>query len=151
MGLLEIGVLIIGVAFAVLVLFLIKPIKKMTDVLEDLKKTTEKLPESFVKITEQTTAVLQEGNKTIEQVNVQVKELRPIFEIVGNVGEASQELTNSTLKKTIALKQRTSDAVEFSHRKQYEGLFGLLSMIYYLSENKKILKETITKSNKNNV
>lgn len=151
MGLLEIGVLIIGVAFAVLVLFLIKPIKKMTAVLEDLKKTTEKLPESFVKITEQTTAVLQEGNKTIEQVNDQVKELRPIFEIVGNVGEASQELTNSTLKKTIALKQRTSDAVEFSHRKQYEGLFGLLSMIYYLSENKKILKETITKSNKNNV
>lgn len=151
MGLLELGVLIIGLAFAVLVLFLIKPIKKLTDVLENLNKTTEKLPESFVKITEQTTAVLQEGNKTIEQVNDQVKELRPIFEIVGNVGEASQELTSSTLKKTIAFKQRTSDGAEFSHRKQYEGLFGLLSMIYYLSENKKILKETIIKSNKNNV
>ena len=67
MGLLEIGVLIIGIAFAVLVLFLIKPIKKLTDVLEDLKKTTEKLPESFIKVTEQTTVLLQEGNKTIVQ------------------------------------------------------------------------------------
>jgi uncharacterized protein YoxC len=144
MGLLEIGVLIIGIAFGVLVLFLIKPIKKLTDVLENLKNTTEKLPDSFVRITDQTTSVLQEGNKTIENLNDQVKELRPIFEIVGDVGEASQELTHSTLQKTIALKQKTSDAVEFTNRKQYEGLFGLLSMIYYLSQNK-FLKEKISK------
>jgi uncharacterized protein YoxC len=144
MGLLEIGVLIIGIAFGVLVLFLIKPIKKLTDVLENLKNTTEKLPESLVTITDQTTSVLQEGNKTIENLNDQVKELRPIFEIVGDVGEASQELTHSTLQKTIALKQKTSDAVEFTNRKQYEGLFGLLSMIYYLSQNK-FLKEKISK------
>jgi uncharacterized protein YoxC len=144
MGLLEIGVLIIGIAFGVLVLFLIKPIKKLTDVLENLKNTTEKLPESLVTITDQTTSVLQEGNKTIENLNDQVKELRPIFEIVGDVGEASQELTHSTLQKTIALKQKTSDAVEFTNRKQYEGLFGLLSMIYYLSQNK-FLKEKIQK------
>jgi uncharacterized protein YoxC len=126
------------------VLFLIKPIKKLTDVLENLKNTTEKLPESLVTITDQTTSVLQEGNKTIENLNDQVKELRPIFEIVGDVGEASQELTHSTLQKTIALKQKTSDAVEFTNRKQYEGLFGLLSMIYYLSQNK-FLKEKISK------
>jgi uncharacterized protein YoxC len=144
MGLLEIGVLIIGIAFGVLVLFLIKPIKKLTDILENLKNTTEKLPESFVTITDQTASVLQEGNKTIENLNDQVKELRPIFEIVGDVGEASQELTHSTLQKTIALKQKTSDAVEFTNRKQYEGLFGLLSMIYYLSQNK-FLKEKISK------
>jgi uncharacterized protein YoxC len=144
MGLLEIGVLIIGIAFGVLVLFLIKPIKKLTDVLENLKNTTEKLPESLVTITDQTTSVLQEGNKTIENLNDQVKELRPIFEIVGDVGEASQELTHSTLQKTIALKQKTSDAVEFTNRKQYEWLFGLLSMIYYLSQNK-FLKEKISK------
>ncbi|WP_172369098.1 DUF948 domain-containing protein [Sporosarcina jiandibaonis] len=137
MVLLEIGVLLIGIAFAFLVLFLIKPIKKLTDVLENLKLTTEKLPESFVKITEQTTTVLQEGNKTIENVNDQVKELRPIFEIVGDVGEASQKFTDSTLQKAIALKQRTSEAVEFSNSKQYEGLFGLLSMIYYLSQKRK--------------
>ncbi|WP_210468846.1 DUF948 domain-containing protein [Sporosarcina sp. 6E9] len=146
MGLLEIGVLIIGIAFAVLVLFLIKPIKKLTDVLDNLKKTTEKLPESFVTITDQTTSVLQEGNKTIENVNDQVKELRPIFEIVGDVGEASQELSHSTLQKTIALKQKTSNAVEFANRKKYEGLFGLLSMIYYLNQNKNILKEKISKT-----
>jgi uncharacterized protein YoxC len=145
MGLLEIGVLIIGIAFGVLVLFLIKPIKKLTDILENLKNTTEKLPESFVTITDQTASVLQEGNKTIENLNDQVKELRPIFEIVGDVGEASQELTHSTLQKTIALKQKTSDAVEFTNRKQYEGLFGLLSMIYYLSQNK-FLKEKISKT-----
>jgi uncharacterized protein YoxC len=144
MGLLEIGVLIIGIAFGVLVLFLIKPIKKLTDILENLKNTTEKLPESFVTITDQTASVLQEGNKTIENLNDQVKDLRPIFEIVGDVGEASQELTHSTLQKTIALKQKTSDAVEFTNRKQYEGLFGLLSMIYYLSQNK-FLKEKISK------
>jgi uncharacterized protein YoxC len=145
-GLLEIGVLIIGIAFMVLVLFLIKPIKKLTDVLENLKKTTEKLPESFVTITDQTTSALQEGNKTIENVNDQVKELRPIFEIVGDVGEASQELTNNTLQKTIAFKQRTSEAVEFTNRKQYKGLFGLLSLIYYLSQNKKTLKDKISKN-----
>ena len=90
--------------------------------------------------------MLKEGNNTIVNVNNQVKELRPVFEIVNVVGEASKELTNDALAKTIAFKQKTKKAATFTHQKQYEGLFGLLSLFYYMSEKKNQLKEAISKT-----
>lgn len=143
---LGIGVLIIGIAFLMLVFFLIKPLNKISGVLDNLQKTTNNLPNTLTDITAQTTTILRTGNETIENVNNQVKEFQPLFKIVGDVGESSQQLTATALEKTMSLKQNTSAANELSHRKKYEGLFGLLSVIFYLSENKKVIKNTIPKS-----
>ena len=143
---LGIGVLIIGVALLILVFFLIKPLNKLTGILENLQQTTENLPSTLTEVTGQATTVLHTGNETIENVNKQVKEFQPLFQIVGDVGEASQQLTATALEKTISLKQNTSAANEFSHRKQYEGLFGLISVLFYLSEKKKDIKNVIPKS-----
>ena len=143
---LGIGVLIIGVALLILVISLIKPLNKLAGVLDNLQQTTDSLPGTLTEITGQTTTILHTGNETIENVNNQVKEFQPLFKIVGDVGEASQQLTATALEKTMSLKQNTSAANELSHRKQYEGLFGLLSVIFYLSEKKKDIKKAIPES-----
>ena len=49
---LGIGVLLLGIAFFVLVIFLIKPLKKLFNVLENMEETTNQLPDSFGKITD---------------------------------------------------------------------------------------------------
>jgi len=141
---LGIGVLLLGVAFMVLVIMLIKPLKKISILLENVEKTTKQLPDSFVSITDQIISILKEGNDTIINVNNQVKELRPVFEIVNSIGVASQELTKDALEKTMALKQKTNQAASFTHQKQYEGLFGLLSLFYYISQKKNQLKASLS-------
>ena len=141
---LGIGVLLLGIAFMVLVIMLIKPLKKISILLENVEKTTKQLPDSFVSITDQTISILKEGNDTIINVNNQVKELRPIFEIVNGIGVASQELTKDALEKTMALKQKTNQAASFTHQKQYEGLFGLLSLFYYISQKKNQLRSSLS-------
>ena len=143
---LGIGVLVIGVALLILVFILIKPLNKLTGILENLQQTTEKLPNKLTEVTGQATTVLHTGNETIENVNNQVKEFQPLFQIVGDVGEASQQLTATALDKTMSLKQNTTAANDLSQRKQYEGIFGLLSVFFYLSQKRKDIKNALPKS-----
>ena len=140
---LGIGVLIIGIAFLILVIVLIKPLGKLTTVLEDVQKTTDRLPNTLTDVTGQATTVLQTGNKTIENVNDKVNQMSPLFQIVGDVGQASREFTSAAVDKTIEFKQHTSEAHALSQRNKYEGFYGLLSLVYYLVQRKSELKKAI--------
>lgn len=138
-----IGVLIIGIAFAVLVIFLLKPLKKLSDVLESLQQTTDRLPEVLDDMTHQASDILQTSNTTLVNVNEQVNEISPLFHIVGDAGEASRKLTSAALDKANTLKQQTGSANEFVRREKYEGIYGLLSFLFFLSQRRKEIKETI--------
>ncbi|WOV85699.1 DUF948 domain-containing protein [Sporosarcina jeotgali] len=135
-----IGVLVIGIAFAVLVVILIKPLKKLGDVMENLKQTTEKLPNVMDDVTGQAQLVLNTSNETIGNVNQQVNEITPLFKIVGDTGEAARSLTQSALIKTNTLKENTADAANLTRREKYQGLYGFLSFLFYLQQNKKEVK-----------
>ena len=137
---LGIGVLIIGIVFGVLTLFLIKPIRKLTDVLNDVKQTTNRLPEVVEDLTMQTTEVMKTSNATIANVNEQVKEVSPFFHIIGDTGEATRKLTLDLLGKTNNFKTQTNLASDFTKREKYEGIYGILSFILFLSERKNKMK-----------
>ncbi|HJF32144.1 MAG TPA: DUF948 domain-containing protein [Sporosarcina psychrophila] len=146
---LGIGVLIIGIAFAILVIFLLKPIKKLATVLESLQQTTDRLPEVLDNVTNQTSTVLQTSNTTLGNVNEQVNEISPLFHIVGDAGKAAESLTSAALDKTTTLKQQTVDANEFVKHKKYEGIYGLLSFLFFLSQKRKEISETIPEPKSN--
>lgn len=137
---LGIGVLIIGIAFAVLTFLLIKPIRKLSETLDGVKQVSDRLPQLVDELSSQTVEVMQSSNATIANVNEQVKEISPLFHIVGDTGEATRQLTLSALGKTNTLKSKTSDASEFTKREKYEGIYGILSFIFFLSERKNHLK-----------
>ncbi|MBB4826255.1 uncharacterized protein YoxC [Sporosarcina luteola] len=140
---LGIGVLIIGVVFAVLVFLLIKPINKLSDTLDDVQKTTNQLPGLLNDVSIKTTELLNNGNSTLQQVNKSVKEIDPYFEIIGDLGEASHELTTSALHKATEWKSKTADAQQFAQDKKYAGILGLLSFIRFLKERKRTSTTTI--------
>lgn len=142
---LGIGVLIIGIAFLILVFVLIKPLMKLTTVLESLQKTTDQLPTMLTDVTGQATEVFQKGNETLVHVNNQVKEINPLFQIVNDAGVASRDFSEMALEKTFTLKKKTSEAKEFTQRKRFQGLYGLLAFVYYLSQRKEIIKEQLVK------
>lgn len=143
---LGIGVLIIGITFAILVIFLLKPINKLASVLESLQKTTDHLPKVLDDVTSQASTVLQASNATLGNVNEQVSEISPLFHIVGEAGKAAEKLTSATLDKTTTLKQQTNGAKEFVTSKKYEGIFGLLSFLFFLSQKRQEISETMPKT-----
>ncbi|WP_252503041.1 DUF948 domain-containing protein [Sporosarcina sp. Marseille-Q4943] len=131
---LGIGVLIIGIALAFLTLLLIKPLRKLTDTLDGVRQTTDRLPQLVDDLSKQTTEVMQLSNETIANVNNQVKEVSPLFHIIGDTGEATRKLTLAALKKTNEIKTNTSHASDFTKRENYEGIYGILSFIFFLSQ-----------------
>ncbi|MFC5603455.1 DUF948 domain-containing protein [Sporosarcina koreensis] len=142
---LGIGVLIIGIAFAVLTVLLIRPLRKLTDALDGMKQATDRLPEMVDDLSTQTTELMQSSNETIANVNEQVREVSPFFHIIGDTGEATRKLTLSALGKANALKTNTDDASDFTKREKYEGIYGILSFIFFLSERKNNSKSVPSK------
>jgi uncharacterized protein YoxC len=101
------------------------------------------LPEVLDDVTHQASDILQTSNATLGNVNEQVNEISPLFHIVGDAGEASRKLTSAALAKTNVLKQQTGSAKEFVRREKYEGIYGLLSFLFFLSQKRKEIEETI--------
>lgn len=137
---LGIGVLLIGIALIIVAIVLIKPLGKLTEVLENVKKTTDTLPSTVAELTGQTQQILHTSNETISNVNKQVAEVTPVFQIVGDVGEASREVTTAALDRSVRLKERVGNASEFVQEKEYKGLYGLVTVVFYLMQQKKELK-----------
>lgn len=146
---LGIGVLIIGIAFAILVIYLLKPIKKLASVLGSLQQTTDRLPKVLDDVTSQATTVLQASNTTLANVNQQVTDISPVFHIIGDVGKEAEKFTSVALDKTTSLKQQTTGAKEFVTSKKYEGIFGLLSFLFFLSQKRHEISEKMPKTKSN--
>ncbi|EGQ27973.1 DUF948 domain-containing protein [Mammaliicoccus sciuri] len=138
---LGIGVLLIGIALIIVAVILIKPLGKLTEVLESVKKTTDTLPSTVADLTGQTQQILHTSNETISNVNKQITEVTPVFEIVGDVGEASREVTTAALDRSVRLKERVGNASDFVKEKEYKGLYGLVTIVFYLLQQRKELKK----------
>ena len=93
-----IGLIIIGIALLGLVGIMIKPMMKAASVLSDVKKTTSTLPETVGGMTEQVNEALHTGVDMLQLINTQLKELTPIFYLVGDVGRATKQLSSNSLR-----------------------------------------------------
>ncbi|WP_245831860.1 DUF948 domain-containing protein [Oceanobacillus senegalensis] len=129
---LGIGVLVIGVALLLLTFVLIKPLLKLSGVLGSLQKTTDTLPKAVEGITTQTKEVIGTGTQTLNQINAQVKELSPMFNIVGDIGRATNQLSSSIVQKMEHLKEKTVTSKEVSTSKNLKGFYGLIALVYLL-------------------
>lgn len=138
---LGIGILLIGIAFSVLVLILIKPVRKLSDTLDGVKLATNRLPKAIDDLSMQATEVMKTSNITIQNVNNQVKEMTPFFHVIGVTGEATHQLTLAVLKKNNRLNAKTTTTTDFTKREKYEGIYGIVSFIFFLTQRSKGLKK----------
>lgn len=138
---LGIGVFIIGIALFVLVIVLIKPLLKLATVLSSVQQTTDRIPKLLDDNAKEAHTAFKNVNKTLENVNEQIGAVHPFFEIIEDAGLASRQATAKWLHKTTAFKNNTSEAEAFTEDKKYAGLYGILSFIFYLSQNKEALTD----------
>ncbi|MBN8236303.1 DUF948 domain-containing protein [Halobacillus kuroshimensis] len=140
MDFLGIGVLIIGIAFAVVSIFLIKALNNLAGVLSGVRETVDQLPEQLDSVMKETTGVLHNSNDTLADVNEKIKALSPLFYIVGDIGESSRKLTSSLVDMTSSLKNTTFEGEQKINEEGWRGIYGALAMTYYLSQKRKALK-----------
>ncbi|AOV07672.1 DUF948 domain-containing protein [Sporosarcina ureilytica] len=138
---LGIGVLIIGIALLILVLVLIKPLLKLATLLDSARQTTDRLPKTLDDGAAQAHDIFQQVNKTLENVNRQMNTVHPLFQVIGDAGEASRQVSLQWLNKTAELKENATEAQTVSNRKKYEGLYSVLSFVFYLSQKSGELKK----------
>lgn len=134
---LGIGILVIGIAFAALVLLLIKPLNNLGNVLFSVQRTTDKLPHNIDLIIDRTKDTIQTSTETLSTVNNQIKELSPLFYIIGDVGRSTQKLSASLVDTTATMKTTTRDGKNFNNSHNLEGLYGVLTLGYYLAQRRK--------------
>lgn len=121
-----IGLIVIGLALLGLVGILIKPLTKVSAVLNDVKKTTKDLPQTVNGITTQVNEALNTGVTTIQQVNMQLKELTPIFYLVGDVSRATQQLSSNMVNAVEDFEE--NETPSFTSRRNLEALYGALTL-----------------------
>lgn len=119
-----IGLIIIGIALLGLVGIMIKPMMKAASVLSDVKKTTSTLPEKVGGMTEQVNEALHTGVDMLQLINTQLKELTPIFYLVGDVGRATKQLSSNMVDAVEDFERKET----FATRKNLEALYGALTL-----------------------
>lgn len=141
MNLVGFSVLIIAIAFAVLVIFLIRTLTHLNSVLHGVNETVEKLPDQLDEMMKETGAVIHQSNDTLADVNEKLRALSPLFYIIGDAGEASRKLSSSLVDLTMSMKKSTEEGKESVQKRDLGGIYGALSLAYFLYQKRKTLKD----------
>ncbi|WP_261129034.1 DUF948 domain-containing protein [Bacillus sp. Marseille-Q3570] len=140
MDLVGIGVLIIGLAFVVLTIFLARVLNNLAAVIKGVDQTVEQLPSHLNMITKQTGDLIYKSNDTLADVNEKLKALSPLFYIVGDIGETSRKLSSSLVDATSTVKKNTSEGKDIVHKRDLGGIYGALALGYYWNQKRKAKK-----------
>ncbi|MFA1822942.1 DUF948 domain-containing protein [Virgibacillus oceani] len=133
-----IGVTVIGVAFLALVILLIKPLRNLTGVLANLKKTTATLPNQVGAVMTKAAEAIQQGKEMASEVNGKMKELNPLFAIIGNIGRTLNALSSYILNVVSKVNTSTTPLMDrMLKREHMEALLSFATLGYLVFQKKK--------------
>lgn len=141
MDLTGIGVLLIGIAFLVLAIYLARILNKVAGVLEGVDKTMEQLPKQLDNILDETGELIHNSNDTLVDVNEKLGTLTPLFHIVGDVGESTRKLSSALVDVSKSATKKMGSADEEVQNKRLGGLYGSTALGYYLFQKRKASKK----------
>lgn len=131
MSLTGIGVLLIGVAFLILAIYIARVLNGVAGTLGGVNKTLEQLPDQLDGIMGETGQLIRHSNDTLSDVNEKLGNLTPMFEVVGDVGNTTRNLTASLHNVTDAGKRKVDGLDESTHNKSIGGLYGTAALGYF--------------------
>ncbi|WP_085993625.1 DUF948 domain-containing protein [Oceanobacillus senegalensis] len=150
MTLIGIGVIIIGVALLILSIFIGHALNNLANVLKGVDKTVEQLPKQMDDIMKKTGDMISESNNTLSDVNDKLRQLSPLFYVVGDVGNITRKFSSSIADVTETVKSKTAGAADVTDKNNVGGLYGTFALAYYwLRKRNKSKKEEGTTANEN--
>lgn len=111
MGYGEIAALIAALAFAVLVVFIILALRKVTDILGEVEKVTKEASNSLAVITKdvdhlsiEVEGLLNKANTLVDDLNGKISKTDPLFTAIGDLGVTVSDVNQSTRNLAVSLK-----------------------------------------------
>lgn len=143
------GVLLIGISFLLLAIYLSRVLNSFSNVMTGVEKTMDQLPSQLDDILNETGNLIHHSNDTLADVNEKLETLTPLFQIVGDVGESTRTLSSSLVDVTKAIKKKKGNSVadELTENKRLGGLYGTTALGYYLLLKRKELSKGKNRSN----
>lgn len=138
MMLLEIGVLLIGIAFFIVAIFVSYALNNLAGVLRGVEKTVEQVPEQMNAMVTETTGLIKESNYTLEDINDKMKQLSPLFYVVGDVGNVTRKFSASLVKVTESVNEKSENTADEMQSKRLSNSFG---KVYSWIKNRKQQKQ----------
>jgi|SRR5699024_3569364 len=132
MTLVGVGVLIIGIAILILAIFISHTLLNLANVLGSVNKTVEDLPSQLDGILEETGNMLGETNHTLADVNEKMRQLTPLFYVVGDVGNMTRSFSSSMKDATESVKSKAKEGKDAADQTKLGGLYGTFALAYYL-------------------
>ncbi|MEF2292443.1 DUF948 domain-containing protein [Virgibacillus dokdonensis] len=136
--LLEIGVLLIGIAFFIAAIFVSYALNNLAGVLRGVEKTVEQVPEQMNAMVTETTGLIKESNHTLEDINDKMKQLSPLFYVVGDVGNVTRKFSASLVKVTESVNEKSENTAD---EMQSKGLSNSFGKVYSWMKNRKQQKQ----------
>ncbi|MFD2627660.1 DUF948 domain-containing protein [Oceanobacillus kapialis] len=141
MTLTGIGVLLIGVAFIVIAIFVAHVLNNLAGVLQGVEKTVQQLPNQLDDIFKETGQLIEESNHALRDLNDKMHQLSPLFYIMGDVGNVTRKFSSSLVDVTDSLKTKTSGANEVTKKNKLGGAYGSFALGYYWLQKKREQKK----------
>lgn len=146
MDLTGIGVLLIGIACLLLAIFSAKVLNNFAKVIDGVDQTVQKLPGQLDDILNETGNLIHYSNDTLTDVNEKLGELTPLFQIVGDVGQSTRNLSSSLVDVTASVKKKMDDSGdEAAQNKRLGGIYGSAALSYYVMQKRRELKKGTSK------
>lgn len=141
MTLVGVGVLLIGIAFLILAIFLGHTLQNLAGILGGIDKTVQQLPKQLDDVMNETSNIIRESNNTLSDVNEKMEQLSPLFYVVGDVGNATRKLTSSLVDVTDSMKAKSETGKEISEKNNLGGMYGTFALGYYWLKKRQQLKK----------
>ncbi|WP_025784534.1 DUF948 domain-containing protein [Sporosarcina sp. D27] len=142
MSLTGIGVLLIGVAFLILAIYIARVLNGVAGTLGGVNKTLEQVPDQLEGILGETGQLIRHSNDTLSDVNEKLGNLTPMFEVVGDVGNTTRNLTASLHNVTDAGKRKVDGLDESTRNKSIGGLYGTVALGYFAVRKSVAIKKS---------
>jgi uncharacterized protein YoxC len=135
MGLIEVSVFIIAVAFCILVFFLIKVLNSVNQSIAQTEKAIASLQNQMDDLGKETTQLLHQANDVISDLEQKSKSLNPLFQTVHDAGQAAHQLSNSLLQASSTLSKNLKKGADLAAEQNAEKVSVFLraaSLGYFL-------------------
>lgn len=126
-----IGVLLIGIAFLILAIFIARVLNRTASIMEGVGRTVGSLPGQLDEVLNETGQLIQNSNETLADVNEKLGTLTPLFHIVGDVGESTRKFTSSVNDFATSIKKKSDSVDEETRNKRLGGLYGTVALAFY--------------------
>ncbi|MEK8130925.1 DUF948 domain-containing protein [Paenibacillus filicis] len=99
----ELSVAVVAIAFAALVVYLIKTLRSVTDLLSQTNVTIREIQGQISGISVEATELLRHTNEVTLDVRNKLHSIDPVVDSVKNIGDAVQEVTDTVKEATAAV------------------------------------------------